>query len=75
MLFMKDQMTIPIPNPEDWIGISTVAAMLQVSVSHARRLDGNLIRRHYMSGVASAVYWLPEIVVLAEARRRAGLQS
>jgi hypothetical protein len=74
MLFMKEQMMIPLPNPEDWIGISTVAQLLNISVGHARRLDGNLIRRHYMSGVSSAVYWRPEIVTLAEARIKAGLQ-
>lgn len=68
-------LTLPLPNPDDWLDIDAAAAELGVSYRTVTRMlcDGRL-RAHRLSG-RTVMVWRADLMSLREARERAGVTS
>jgi excisionase family DNA binding protein len=73
MPLMIDQLPLREPNPQDWLSVQTVTAMLGITVATLYRyVDDGKIRRYRPVGATGSqgpMFWLPEIEVFALARR------
>lgn len=65
--------TLPIPNPDDWLGYAAVMRILGIR-SHAtvgRMVTDGRLRAHAIDGAAAALFWRADVLELATARARA----
>jgi hypothetical protein len=73
-MFDMNQQVLPLPNPQDWATKAGAATLLDVNLRTIDRMieDGRLTA-HAPIGARNAerLLWVPEVVELVNARRRA----